>query len=88
MIFVDQKRTNIPLLHIKYRTTFLLAKRFGIFNFVRKLKTTKKNPEDPVNPVCPACPACPMESVFVFYSIGVEYEVHSSGVAPGNGTGV
>jgi len=40
------------------------------------------NPENPVNP------ACPMESVFVFYSIGVEYEVHSSGVAPADGTGV
>ena len=40
------------------------------------------NPENPLNP------ACPMESVFVFYSIGVEYEVHSSGVAPADGTGV
>jgi len=28
-----------------------------------------------------------MESVIVFYSIGVEYEVHSSGVAPEDGTG-
>jgi len=58
------------------------------FNFIWKLKKTTKYPDHPVNPVCPACPACPMESVFVFYSIGVEYEVHSSGVAPEDGTGI
>ena len=44
------------------------------FNFIWKLKKTTKYPDHPVNPVCPACP--------------VEYEVHSSGVAPEDGTGI
>jgi len=58
------------------------------FQFHPETEKDNKYPENPVNPVCPACPACPMESVFVFYSIGVEYEVHSSGVAPEDGTGI
>jgi len=48
----------------------------------------EKDNKDPANPVNPVCSACPMESVFIFYSIEVEYEIHSSGVAPEDGTGV